>query len=87
MIFFLQKQNVGQHLVSIGFGSVSGLDFKLEKDEYYLNYYKSLLAEEQRAERKGAGIWADSKKPVSRLFYEKIKNLISFLMVRNFKWQ
>lgn len=86
-IIYKKKQNVGQHLISIGFGSVSGLDFKLEKDEYYMNYYKSLLSEEQRAERKGAGIWADTKKPASRLVYEKIKNLISFLLVRNFRWQ
>ena len=72
--------------MSIGFGSVSGLDFKLEKDEFYLKYYKSLLAEEQRAERKGAGIWADTKQPITRQLYNRIKNLVSLLLVRNLKW-
>lgn len=50
--------NVGVDLVSLGFASVSSLDFELEKDPVYMKYYKKLLAAENRAEKKGLGMWA-----------------------------
>jgi hypothetical protein len=47
-------------LVSLGFASVSSLDFQLEKDPVYMKYYKQLLAAENCAEKRGLGMWADS---------------------------
>lgn len=52
--------DVGVDLVSLGFASVSSLDFSLEKSPAYMAYYKQLLAAESRAEKCGHGMWADS---------------------------
>ncbi|XP_023710268.1 uncharacterized protein LOC111866017 isoform X3 [Cryptotermes secundus] len=52
--------NVGVDLVSLGFASVSSLDFQLEKDPVYMQYYKQLLAAENQAEKRGMGMWADN---------------------------
>jgi hypothetical protein len=48
--------------VSLGFASVSSLDFSLEKSPIYMTYYKRLLATENRAEKSGHGMWADSSR-------------------------
>lgn len=52
------RRNVGVDLVSLGFASVSTIDFDLEKDPLYMKYYKQLLAAESHAEKKGVGMWA-----------------------------
>ncbi|PSN37124.1 hypothetical protein C0J52_12594 [Blattella germanica] len=52
------RRNVGVDLVSLGFASVSALDFDLEKDPRYIKYYKQLLSAENRAEKRGLGMWA-----------------------------
>lgn len=54
--------NLGVDLVSLGFASVSSLDFSLEKSPVYMTYYKRLLAAENRAEKSGHGMWADSNR-------------------------
>jgi hypothetical protein len=57
----LQKcGNVGVDLVSLGFASVSSLDFELEAHPVYMKYYKTLLSTESRAEKRGLGMWADN---------------------------
>ena len=52
---------MGVDLVSLGFASVSSIDFDLEKDPLYMKYYKQLLAAENRAEKKGIGMWAPNE--------------------------
>lgn len=48
-------------LVSLGFASVSVLDTTLEKDKIYMNYYKTLLKAEDKAEKQGVGAWEGQK--------------------------
>lgn len=65
--FFFQSGDIALRLVSLGFASVSSLNFSLEKDMLYLDHYKSLLAAEGKAERKGAGMWAKDSSSVQRV--------------------
>lgn len=53
---------MGLDLVSLGFASVSSLDFQLEEDPLYMKYYKQLLKAENRAEKRGLGMWAESNR-------------------------
>ncbi|KAJ9578856.1 hypothetical protein L9F63_004915 [Diploptera punctata] len=55
------RRDVGVDLVSLGFASVSTIDFDMEKDPMYMKYYKQLLAAENRAEKKGVGMWAPNE--------------------------
>ncbi|XP_014282781.1 protein C3orf33 [Halyomorpha halys] len=62
---YQKKRNVGKHLVSLGFASVTPYNFSLESYKEYGKYYKSLLSEEDRAEKKGAGLWWDKQRKSS----------------------
>ncbi|XP_067014747.1 protein C3orf33 homolog [Anabrus simplex] len=63
-----EKKNLGLELVSLGFATVSPLDFALEKDPVYIKYYQKLLDAENKAEKKGSGMWATTRSPVNRLW-------------------
>lgn len=72
-----ENKDVGLDLVSLGFASVSPLDFNLEKDSLYLKYYKKLLSAENLAEKRGYGIWASEKNSTSYVFNKLGKIVIS----------
>ncbi|KAK7871728.1 hypothetical protein R5R35_014010 [Gryllus longicercus] len=74
-----QKKNVGLDLVSLGFASVSPLDFHLEKDSLYLKYYQQLLHAENRAEKKGNGIWAKENVGSIPRLLQKVPNKMNHL--------
>lgn len=63
---------MGVDLVSLGFASVSSLDFNLEKSPIYMMYYKRLLAAENRAEKSGHGMWADSNRGWVALYWRRL---------------
>jgi hypothetical protein len=58
--------------VSLGFASVSSLDFSLEKSPIYVTYYKRLLAAENRAEKSGHGMWADSNSGWAARYWRRL---------------
>ncbi|XP_047097298.1 uncharacterized protein LOC124711324 isoform X1 [Schistocerca piceifrons] len=62
------KGDVAVDLVSVGFATVSALDFTLEKDPLYITYYKRLLKTEKQAERKGHGMWATNSTWFQRIW-------------------
>lgn len=62
------KGDVAVDLVSVGFATVSAMDFTLEKDPLYITYYKRLLKTEKRAERKGHGMWATDSTWLQRIW-------------------
>ncbi|XP_046385067.1 uncharacterized protein LOC124155361 [Ischnura elegans] len=51
------SNDVGMNLVSLGFASVSAFDLSLSQNSNYKNYYKKLLQAENRAEKRGVGMW------------------------------
>ena len=59
---YQNKRNIGTHLVSLGFASVEPYNFSLESYKDYRKYYKSLLQEEDKAEKQGAGMWLENEK-------------------------
>lgn len=61
-LVYHKKRNIGKHLVSLGFASVTPYNFSLEDFKEYTKYYKSLLSEEDMAEKKGAGLWWDKQR-------------------------
>ncbi|XP_021936330.1 uncharacterized protein LOC110837942 isoform X2 [Zootermopsis nevadensis] len=70
--------NVGVDLVSLGFASVSALDFQLEKDPEYMKYYKRLLAAENQAEKGGLGMWADGNGGWAARQWRRLWDRLSF---------
>jgi hypothetical protein len=63
---------LGVDLVSLGFASVSSLDFNLENSPVYMTYYKRLLAAENRAEKSGHGMWADSNRGLAAHYWRRL---------------
>jgi hypothetical protein len=72
---------VGVDLVSLGFASVSSLDFHLEKDPVYMQYYKRLLAAENRAEKRGMGMWADNSNDWVTQQWRRLWDRLSFALL------
>lgn len=79
-IIFDKKRNIGSYLVSIGFASVAPFKNSLERNEVYTKYYKSLLKNEDFAERKGHGMWWDQPQRFSLLDF-----IVSKVPVLNLK--
>jgi hypothetical protein len=52
--------------------AVSSLDFNLEKSPAYMTYYKRLLAAENRAEKSGHGMWADSNQGCAAYYWRRL---------------
>lgn len=77
-IVIQEKDNVGLELISLGFASVSELDFTLEKDPLYVKYYQQLLSAENRAEKKGSGMWAVERSISSRLWSKTASRINAF---------
>lgn len=78
-IVFHDKTNVANRLVSLGFARVSTYDLSLDDDQIYSKYYKDLLKEERKADRRNEGIWSGSAKAINLM-------LAYFLtMTRNLK--
>jgi hypothetical protein len=72
---------VGVDLVSLGFASVSSLDFHLEKDPVYMKYYKKLLAAENHAEKRGIGMWADNNSGWMAHQWRRLWDRLSFVLL------
>lgn len=79
--------NVGVDLVSLGFASVSSLDFQLEKDPVYMQYYKQLLAAENHAEKRGMGMWADNSTGWMAHQWSRLLDRFSFALLWRKMWQ
>lgn len=72
---------MGVDLVSLGFASVSSLDFHLEKSPVYMTYYKQLLAAENRAEKSGHGMWADSNSGWVARYWRRVGDRLSLALL------
>lgn len=86
---FLQRINIAEELLKLGFATVDVMEFDLEKDKLYAKYYKRLLSLEEKAEKKNVGIWAneslssDSKLPPRRTnLVKKLVNIFHRLYYR-----
>lgn len=77
IIYFLQKKNVAEELLKLGFASVQPIDFDLEKEKVYLKYYKSLLQLENKAEKQRLGMWASREYTLLEKVTDKIWGMIS----------
>ena len=81
-IILLQKYgDVAVDLVSLGFASVSSLDFSLEKSPVYMTYYKQLLAAENRAEKRGHGMWADTDRGWLARYWRRLGDHLSLAVL------
>jgi hypothetical protein len=67
--------------VSLGFASVSSLDFSLEKSPIYMTYYKQLLAAENRAEKSGHGMWADNNRGWAAQYWRRLGERLSLAVL------
>ncbi|XP_065220340.1 protein C3orf33 homolog [Planococcus citri] len=78
----LNRINIAEELLKIGFATVDVMDFDLEKDKLYAKYYRRLIALEEKAERKSVGIWDDSSRDKERSSFSsspKRHKLLKFL--------
>lgn len=73
--------DVAVDLVSLGFASVSSLDFSLEKSPVYMTYYKQLLAAENRAEKRGHGMWADNDRGWVARYWRRLGDRLSLAVL------
>ncbi|XP_071448180.1 protein C3orf33 [Hetaerina americana] len=62
--------DVGLNLVSLGFASVSAFDLALAQNKYYKNYYKKLLQAENKAEKRGIGMWMGGGSVLYQYWYK-----------------
>jgi hypothetical protein len=77
-----KNKNIANTLVSLGFASVDTFNNHLENDVLYKKYYQSLLKEENRAERKGAGMWWDRQQTLSSRLLQLIFSKLPMLNVK-----
>lgn len=73
----MQKKNVAEELLKLGFASVQPFDFELEKEKMYLKYYQSLLKLENKAEKQRLGMWANTEYTLLEKVTNKVLALIS----------
>jgi hypothetical protein len=67
--------------VSLGFASVSSLDFSQEKIPIYMAYYKQLLAAENRAEKSGHGMWANSNRGWAAHYWRRLGDRLNLAVL------
>ena len=68
-------------MVKIGFATVSPIDTNLEKDQYYVKYYKNLLSAERKAELKGVGVWYNNKLPLYAQLINRFKSMLPYWVI------
>lgn len=73
----MRTVNVGESLVSIGFGTIANSILKTD-DKYWTNYYKKLKKAEAYALRKKLGIkyYVNPTRQVLTTFAKKVEELI-----------
>ncbi|KAK9503489.1 hypothetical protein O3M35_010034 [Rhynocoris fuscipes] len=87
-IVMLKNRDIAKHLVTIGFATVSPFNLELKSLKLFSNYYADLLKAEERAEKRGAGMWwkAQNQFKLSEVFMKFLQGLVrrrpSLLMIK-----